>query len=354
MSGDDLRRYNRGIAYLAGFPGSDRARDLIRVALVTDETATPLNVAATTDVTNIGGEPQSAVDVAARIDALVAALTSNGGDALRVSSPTPLDVSDAEVDVDLTTQTATPLTITDDGSLVVASLPEPLDVSDSEVSVDLTTQSVTPLTVAVPGSVAVDSLPEPLDVSDAEVDVDLNTQTLGAVTVTDDGSLVLDAANQSTLPVEQQSPVALEDDSGAVIDASNPLATEQQSPVGIEDSTGTQTDPAIATAYLDYQNTGYDLVASGDLVVGPGPVERGTAVVIAASSVDNNAFSVSVQWKDGSGNVFQSESAADIGLDNVTEDYARLVRKAPQVELTITDESGAAQNNINIHTDTER
>jgi len=247
-----------------------------------------------TDLQEIGGQPQSGVDVAARIDALVAALVSNGGDALRISSPAPLDVSSSEVDVNLTTQTASPLTITDDGSLAVASLPEPLDVSS------------------------------------AEVDVDLNTQTLGAVTVTDDGSLVLDAANQSTLPVEQQSPV------------------------GIEDSTGTQTDPAIATAYLDYQNTGYDLIASGDLVIGPSAVERGTAVVIAASSVDNNAFSVSVQWEDGSGNVFQSESAADIGLDNVTEDYARLVRKAPQVELTITDESGAAQNNINIHTDTER
>jgi hypothetical protein len=122
----------------------------------------------------------------------------------------------------------------------------------------------------------------------------------------------------------------------------------------IHDSTGTQVDPAIATEYLDYQNTGYDLVGSGDLTVGPQLVKQGTAVVIAATSTDNNPFSVSVQWEDSSGAVFQSESAADIGLANVTEDYARLVRKAPRAEITVTDESGATQNNINIHADTER
>jgi hypothetical protein len=52
--------------------------------------------------------------------------------------------------------------------------------------------------------------------------------------------------------------------------------------------------------------------------------------------------------------VFQTEPAADIGLDTITEDYARLVRKGRRVVVTVTDESGAAQNNINIYVDTQR
>lgn len=122
----------------------------------------------------------------------------------------------------------------------------------------------------------------------------------------------------------------------------------------VNDTTDTRIDPALATAYLASQTVGHDLVASGDLVVGPAVIERGTGVIIAATSTDNNSFSISVEWKDSNGNVFQSETATDIGLDTITEDYARLVRKGPQIEVTVTDESGAAQNNINIHADTER
>jgi len=121
----------------------------------------------------------------------------------------------------------------------------------------------------------------------------------------------------------------------------------------ITDSDGTQVDPALATRYLDSQTVGHDLIASGDITI-VGPVERGTAVTIAVTSTDNNPFSVSVEWEDDSANVFQTESAADIGLDTITEDYARLVRKSPWVSITVTDESGAAENKINLHADTER
>jgi hypothetical protein len=131
------------------------------------------------------------------------------------------------------------------------------------------------------------------------------------------------------------------------------LAVEPQSPVAVEDTAGTQVDPAVSTDYLDHQTAGHDL-AGGDLTIGAGAVERGAAVIIAATSTDDNAFSISVDWVDGNGNTYQSESAADIGLDSITEDYARLVRKAPQIEVTVTDESGAAQNLVNVHVDTER
>jgi hypothetical protein len=183
--------------------------------------------------------------------------------------------------------------------------------------------------------------------------------------------------NAGTLPVEQQTPVGVEDSAGTQIDpakqgtlssatthlgnlsdalqsqATDVMRVEQQSPVGVEDTDGNQVDPSLKTYYLDHQTSGHDL-AVGDLVIGPNGVRRGTAVTIAATSTDNNAFSVSVEWVDSAGNTYQSESATDIGLDSITEDYARLVRKAPEIEITVTDESGAAQNLVNVHADTER
>jgi len=288
------RKYTRTINNVLDEVGVDIATDEKKSKITSiDNTAGPL----ATDIEEIGGQAQSAVDVAQRIDAIFGALQAQSSGELRTRILGP--------DGTGTVQQA-----------VVEALDTALATGDTGV--------VTYLTRAL-SSIKSDQL---------RVDLQNN--------------------NAGTLPVEQQTPVALEDETSTAIAPSNPLATEQQSPVGVEDSTGTQVDPAVATAYLDSQTVGYDLVGSGDLVIGPAPVERGTAVVIAATSTDTNAFSISVQWEDDSGNVFQSESATDIGLDNVTEDYARLVRKSPQVEVTITDESGATQNIINAHADTER
>lgn len=93
------------------------------------------------DIEQIGGQAQSAVDVANKIDQINAALASVGSESLRVTSPNPLDVSGAEVDVDIATQSLSPLTVTDDGSLNiegVVSIQEdtPLDVSATTVPTD--------------------------------------------------------------------------------------------------------------------------------------------------------------------------------------------------------------------------
>jgi hypothetical protein len=191
---------------------------------------------------------------------------------------------------------------------------------------------------------------QPLDVSDARVGTDLEQIGGTAQTGVDIAARLRDLADalQTAFAADDQLRVDLQNNNAGA------LSTEQQTPVGVEDTGGTQIDPSVATDYLDTQITGHDLVGSGDLTIGPGAVKHGTAVIIAVTSTDNNAFSVSVTWEDGSGNVFQSQSAADIGLDTTTEDYSRLVRKGPQVEITVTDESGAGQNNINIHADTER
>lgn len=84
------------------------------------------------------------------------------------------------------------------------------------------------------------------------------------------------------------------------------------------------------------------------------PVRRSEAVVVAGNSVDGNAWSASVVWQDNDGNVTQTEGSTDVGLDAVTEDWARLIRKGPVMEATFTDESAAAENNLNVYIDTYR
>jgi hypothetical protein len=208
-----------------------------------------------------------------------------------IQEDSPLDVSGAVI------------TVTDDGSLDVNSLPEPLDVSGATI------------TVTDDGSLDVNSLPEPLDVSGATVNIQ------------EDSALDVSA---TTVP------------------------TEQQTPISVEDSSGNNIDPSLATDYPDIQVSGEDIIANGDLVIGPAPVARSSGVTIAANSTDGNPFSVSVDWLDGSGNIYQEESATNIEFSSTTQDYSRLVRKAPQVQVTVTDDSGATQNNINIHVDTQR
>jgi hypothetical protein len=163
-----------------------------------------------------------------------------------------------------------------------------------------------------------------------------------------------------TLLVQEDTPldvsastVSIQEDTALDVSGAT-VPVEQQTPVAVEDSAGTQIDPSIKPEYINYQAAGHDTVGAGDLTIGPRRVNRGTAVIIAATSTDDNAFSVSVEWVDSSGNTYQSESAADIGMNSITEDYARLVRKGPQAEVIATDESGAAQNLVNVHVDTER
>lgn len=103
--------------------------------------------------------------------------------------------------------------------------------------------------------------------------------------------------------------------------------------------------------------TGHDLDpnADGDLVLSGLSVAATQAVVISVNSVDDNALSVSVDWVDGSGNVFTTESASDIDLSGVITDDARLYRKGPNATVTITsDKSAGTQNRVNAFVDTHR
>jgi hypothetical protein len=211
----------------------------------------------------------------------------------------------------------------------------PLDASAATVTV----QEDTPLDAsAATLSVQEDT---PLDVSGAIVAVQEDTPldaSAATVTVQEDTSLDVSGA---TVAVQEDTPLDISDRQGRNLGKSR-----------LMDSGGVLVDPARATAYPATQATGHDLDTSGDLVLGPVSVDRASALVVAANSTDNAAWSATVEWVDGNSNTFQTQSSTDIDLDTVIEDWSRLVRKGPQVKVTFTDESGDT-NNINAHLDTE-
>lgn len=84
-------------------------------------------------------------------------------------------------------------------------------------------------------------------------------------------------------------------------------------------------------------------------------VGKQQALIVAGNSTDNNDWSASVRWVDGDDNEFVSESKTDIKLDTVSNDWARLTRKAPKAEVTFTsEETAGTQNRINAFVDAHR
>lgn len=114
------------------------------------------------------------------------------------------------------------------------------------------------------------------------------------------------------------------------------------------------------TAEVHHPNaatTGHDLDPTngeGDLVVTVG-VANAQAIIVAGNSTDSNTWSASVRWVDGDDNEFVSEANTDTELNAVTNDWARLVRKAPKAEVTFTsEETDGTQNTLNAFVDTHR
>lgn len=108
--------------------------------------------------------------------------------------------------------------------------------------------------------------------------------------------------------------------------------------------------------YPNQLETGHNLDpnAQGDLTL-EGTVENTQAVLIAANSVDDQNWSASVEWVDEDGNTIQTESATDIALSGVDNDFARLTRKGPRVSVTFTSDAAAGTaNNLNAYLDSHR
>lgn len=307
------RRYGTNIQYIVDGVGYDVPRDVVSISLDDQELTsvivdTPAGDQLDANLDQVGGTDQTGVDVADKLQQLADALQSafDSDDQLRVD----LENHNAGT---LPVEQQTPIVLEGDDnagnteSVQVEALDTALNGTESAVI----TAVARALSDVGNAQVRVET-PSPIDASAAEVDVDLNSQSVGN------------------------------------------LAVEQQTPVAVEDTTGTQVNPDQSPDYPDSQTVGHDLIASGDLVIGPVSVARAEAIVVAVNSTNSETFSVSVSWENGSGDVFQSEDKTETGIDTVTSDWARLVRKGPQVKVTITDESGAGQNLINAHVDTER
>lgn len=116
----------------------------------------------------------------------------------------------------------------------------------------------------------------------------------------------------------------------------------------VTDSTGSQVDPATnddQPNWFDDDIVSYDLVGTGDYTIAETNV-RGTGdVIIKVSSADAETFTVTLEWTDGSGNVLYSQSPAEAG--DVTDANLKFNVGSDNFQLTITDTSGAGQNNIN-------
>lgn len=109
------------------------------------------------------------------------------------------------------------------------------------------------------------------------------------------------------------------------------------------------------TQFPERRASGHDLDpnADGDLTISNISVGMSQALVVAANSVDSEDWSASVDWVDTDGTTYQTQDKAATGLSSVSDDWARLVRKAPAATVTFTsEETAGTQNRINAFLDT--
>lgn len=219
---------------------------------------------------SIGGQVQSAVDVAAAVDRIEAALASNGGDSVLVDSNNALDVSAATVQTDLTDQSGRNM-----GKLRL--------MNSSEVLIDPATETTLASIAGALDSNSTDSVlvdsASALDASAAALEI--GAWTAGTLTVTDGGSFNI----------------------------AGTVATEQQTPVGVEDSVGTQVDPA--------QNVDGGSVSDSTTSTGSGSaaavsIPDGRTTVTAAWDV-SGAATITVEVSPDGGSTWYQEYSASPG-----------------------------------------
>lgn len=177
--------------------------------------------------------------------------------------PTVALVDTSDTEIDPAEQGTLESVLTElQGSLDVSAVTVPVEQQTAVQLADATDTTINPAEDSTVQDV-VNELQSALDVSGA------------TVTVTDDGSLniagTVTVTEASTLAVEQQTPVGLENGVGTQVDpateptlsdvlselqgsldvSASTVPTEQQTPVGVEDSTGTQVDPATESTLAD-------------------------------------------------------------------------------------------------------
>lgn len=198
------------------------------------------------------------------------------------------------------------------------------------------------------------------DVGGIDVDLDgesivVDSWSAGVLSVTDDGDFTIVDSNGNIIeePLDvSDATVTVTDDGSLSINSISDNENREVGLVRLRDDSGNTVNPMSQPSHPNKQVSGHDLDADGDLSIGPLSLDGTSGIVISVNSTSGSAWSASVDWVDNNGNTYQKEQPSDIGLNSVTSDWARLVRKAPMVEVTITDESGGT-NNVNAHVDTE-
>jgi hypothetical protein len=310
MPRNQERKYRKVIDYVEDEVGVDIPDD-VKVAAVSDVRDPLASEGMPSSIESIGGEPQSAVDVANKIDLIEDALESAGTDELRSRIH---DSTGAQID---------PAT---------KALEDALKANDVDEFVTRITDSggteVDPMNQDPLRSVGNDELRSQMHVLDSGGTTGpLQTVTMDVAVPSNGESLVTYISR-------------------ALQDVANDEIRSR-----LHDSSGTQIDPERAVDFPNQQVVGEDLTVD-DTVIGPFTVAKSEALVVSVNETSGGSLNVTVDWTDGSGNTFQSESATDIGLSGVTEDWARLVRKGPQAIVTLSNSSNATSTNA--HVDTEK
>lgn len=181
MPENSSRKYDQVISYIEDEVGVSIPRNVKRSAIA--EVEEPIaSDGLPSNITAFGGAVQSAVDVADQIDKIQNILSG---------------------------QT---LTVTDDGNFTIVdssgnTIEEPLDVSSSEVDININSQSLSPLTVTDDGNLSI------------------ATWDAGTLTVTDDGSLNI----AGVISIQEDTPLDVSASTVTVQEA-NPVDTNVNSP----------------------------------------------------------------------------------------------------------------------------
>ena len=78
-------------------------------------------------------------------------------------------------------------------------------------------------------------------------------------------------------------------------------------------------------------------LSAGDLTIGPLAAPQAQALLIALNPTGGGSYSVTVDWQDANGNVFQTQTASDLSISGATTDQnARLFRKGPEALITVS------------------
>jgi len=179
MPQSELYKYKDEIDYLADYVGADVARDVVKNVVesiednvsIENSSGSVINPATENTVSSI----DSKVATQSTLSSIAAALASNSNDTILIDATNALDVSASEVDVDLNSQSLTPITVTEDGPVDIADR-DGRDLGDVQVK---DTGPITDITSSTGSGNAAQ-----LDLGRSRKDVDIFYDVSGAATVT--------------------------------------------------------------------------------------------------------------------------------------------------------------------------